>query len=93
MKPGGNGKGLSGGQDQILAPSPGKVVPMAPGMRPPRLQRTVKMSLLGLPNLAACLEPILNLGLSLIKEVTGGVLALVSESSQTAGLASEWVNG
>lgn len=51
------------------------------------------MSLLGLPNLAACLEPILNLGLSLIKEVTGGVLALVSESSQTAGLASEWVKG
>ena len=68
-------------------------LPMAPRMRPPRLQRTVKMSLLGLPTLAACLEPILNLGLSLIKEVTGGVLALVSESSQTAGLASEWVKG
>lgn len=38
------------------------------------------MSLPGLPNLAACLEPILNLGLSFIKEVTGGVWALALAS-------------
>lgn len=51
------------------------------------------MSLPYLPNLAVCLEPILNSGLGLLEGVTGTVWALALASrvycpSQTAGTAT-----
>lgn len=60
-------------------------LPRAPGMRSPHLQRTVKMSLPGLPNLAVCLAPTLSSGLGwkVVKEVTGSVQALAVASEGT----------
>lgn len=69
-------------------------LPMATGMRPTHLQRTVKMSPPGpfcavfLPSLAVCLESILNARLNII-ECPGFCTSPVS--SQIAGVAREWV--